>query len=328
MIATAVAQRCRTAGSARELQLAVIEALRPAVPFDAHVFVLTDPATSVGTSPLADGPDLARLPELIGCKYLTAANRWTALTGPAGRPDLDTPWRRLLRDLGVDDVLSAVFRDAFGCWAFLDLWRRAGRFTPAEAATVASVRDAVTEGLRRCHAASLRIPRRTVPPSGPLVVTLTDDLRIVGQTGYATEVLDALLPADGGRATVPAAAYNVGAQLRAVEAGVDPNPASARVWLTDGVWLTLRAARFGADAIAVGIEETAGADRIDLYARAFGLSPRERELIVKLVAGADTRALARQLGVSAHTVQDHLKSIFAKCATRSRHELVTQVLGG
>jgi DNA-binding CsgD family transcriptional regulator len=40
-----------------------------------------------------------------------------------------------------------------------------------------------------------------------------------------------------------------------------------------------------------------------------------------LVAGLDTRAIAGRLFVSAHTVQDHLKSIFAKVDVHSRREL-------
>ena len=43
------------------------------VRFDAHVWLLTDPVTRVGTSPLADVPMMAwpRLPELGRLRYLT-----------------------------------------------------------------------------------------------------------------------------------------------------------------------------------------------------------------------------------------------------------------
>ena len=64
-----------------------------------------------------------------------------------------------------------------------------------------------------------------------------------------------------------------------------------------------------------------------MFARAFGLSPREAELLTLLTTGVDTRLLARQLIVSEHTVQDHLKSIFAKTATRSRQSLLSRALG-
>ena len=65
-----------------------------------------------------------------------------------------------------------------------------------------------------------------------------------------------------------------------------------------------------------------------VFARACGLSRREAELLSHLVAGADTREVARQMFVSGNTVQDHLKSVFAKTATRSRRALLARALGG
>jgi hypothetical protein len=41
--------------------------------------------------------------------------------------------------------------------------------------------------------------------------------------------------------------------------------------------------------------------------------------------GVSTRQMAHVLGLSPHTVQDHLKSIFAKTGVRSRSELVGQI---
>jgi DNA-binding CsgD family transcriptional regulator len=46
-----------------------------------------------------------------------------------------------------------------------------------------------------------------------------------------------------------------------------------------------------------------------------------------LAAGGDTRDVARRMRLSEHTVQDHLKSVFAKTATRSRRDLLARVVG-
>lgn len=103
--------------------------------------------------------------------------------------------------------------------------------------------------------------------------------------------------------------------------------------LSGGLWLTLRAARIADDRptrrqnIAVTIEETSPADRAAVFARAFALSPRETELLGHLVAGNDTRHIADRMSLSAHTVQDHLKSMFAKTATRTRRTLISRALG-
>jgi len=45
------------------------------------------------------------------------------------------------------------------------------------------------------------------------------------------------------------------------------------------------------------------------------------------VSGTDTRELARRMFLSEHTVQDHLKSIFAKTSARNRRILLSRALG-
>ena len=57
------------------------------------------------------------------------------------------------------------------------------------------------------------------------------------------------------------------------------------------------------------------------------LSVRESELLSHLVTGAGTRELAGRMFLSEHTVQDHLKSIFAKTSTHNRRTLLSHVLG-
>jgi DNA-binding CsgD family transcriptional regulator len=49
-----------------------------------------------------------------------------------------------------------------------------------------------------------------------------------------------------------------------------------------------------------------------LLSRIYALTARERELVRLLLGGLDTRAVGDRLHISAHTVQDHLKSIFGK----------------
>jgi DNA-binding CsgD family transcriptional regulator len=79
--------------------------------------------------------------------------------------------------------------------------------------------------------------------------------------------------------------------------------------------------------MAVTIEHASPADRIDLFGRAHGLSRREAELTAALTRGLDTRELAEELFVSENTIQDHLKSIFAKTGSRNRGTLLARALG-
>ena len=94
---------------------------------------------------------------------------------------------------------------------------------------------------------------------------------------------------------------------------MDDGPAMARMPLPGGSWLTLRASRLDPDGtIAVTIDRAAPHEQLDAFCRAHGLSPREVELVELLAAGADTAAVAARLHLSPHTVQDHLKAVFAK----------------
>jgi len=345
-----VSRICDSAGDARTLRLDLLDAIRRVVGFDAYAWLVTDPETSVGCAPLADVPCLPELPELIRLKYLTTINRWTTLRGRAvllaeatgGDLSRSRMWRDLLRRYAVTDIASSVYRDRFGCWGFLDLWRAGaaprpgtvGRFGAAETGFLTAIARPVTAALRRCQAGTfVRGASRELVPPGPVVLLLSRDLEVRAQTPETQRYLRMLVPPAPDRPPVPASAYNVAAQLLASEAGIDKNPPLARVHLSHGLWLTLRAGRIGNAGIpeerdiAVSIEETSPTERLALFARAFGLTARERELLHHLASGSDTRDLARQMFVSEHTVQDHLKSIFAKTSARSRSTLLSRALG-
>ena len=335
MSVAGVIRICRQHDEARGLRLALLEELRAVVGFDAYSWLLTDPVTEVGCAPLADVPCLPELPRLIRLKYLTSLNRWTGLSRPAAllgaRRDHSLVWRDMLAGYGVDDVASMVFRDRFGCWAFLELWRIGPRapFTDADVDFLTAVAAPVTEALRRCQARTFDAVPAPPDRAGPVVLMLSPELEVRAQTPETDRYLRTLVPPDAERRPVPSGAYNVAAQLLAVEAGVDDHPPWARVHLAGGAWLTLRAARIGdgpAD-IAVTIETASPAERTEVFARALGLSAREAELLGHLVAGADTRHIAERMFLSEHTVQDHLKSIFAKGGTRNRRTLIARAAG-
>lgn len=331
-----MAERCEHLDDARELRLSLLDELRQVVPFDHFAWLLTDPRSEVGAAPIADVPCLPELPRLIRLKYATEVNRWTtqassvarlhAVTG--GRLEQSLVWRELLGDHHVSDVASIVFRDRFGCWAFLDLWRYGDLFTDAEAGVLADHVEMITTALRRC---TLRTFSRSAasrdrrPWPGPIVLVLSDRLEVRAQTPETERYLRALVPPDDDRPPIPAGAYNVAAQLLANEAGIDDNPPAARVHLEGGEWLTLRAARIGED-IAVSIERASPDERLDLFRLSAGLTARESELLDLLATGADTRTIASRMFVSEHTVQDHLKAIFAKTGTSSRRDLLARAV--
>ena len=76
-----------------------------------------------------------------------------------------------------------------------------------------------------------------------MVLLLSGSLELLDQTPRTDAHLRLLLPTSPGAAPVPAAAFNVAAQLLAVEAGVDDGPPTARAQLAGPEWISLRAAR-------------------------------------------------------------------------------------
>lgn len=337
-----IERMCDRRSGERELRAAVLAELSKAVPFDAYAWLLTDPRTEVGAAPLAEVPSRADLPTLVRRKYLTATNRWTSLppgtatslhTAIGESPSRSRGWRQLLADYGIDDVASLVFRDRFGCWGWLDLWRAHGHFTRQELELLAGLDRPVTPALRRSLDASFETDRagHQEQPE-PVVLILTDDLEPIAETPPVDAHLRALLPTEADRSPVPAAAYNVAAQLLAREQGIDDHAPSARAYHGDGIWVTVSAARLrrpGSETtrIAVTIEPTSATDRTDLLARVIGLTARESELLGYIVSGSDTREIARRMFLSEHTVQDHLKSIFGKADVHTRRLLVARATG-
>jgi DNA-binding NarL/FixJ family response regulator len=320
----------------------VLDDIRRAVGFDAFAWLLTDPETEVGSAPLADVPCLPELPRLIRLKYLTPINRWTGLDVPVARllastddhPERSLLWREMLQRYGVTDIASLVFRNRSGCWGFLDLWRIGGAaFTEADADWLTAIAKAVTDALQRCQGGTFALSAPVSVRAGPVVLVLSSDLEVQAQTRETDEYLRLLVPPGGDREPIPAGAYNVAAQLLAVEAGVDDHAPTARVHLSDGVWLTLRAARIGTTSaasgrdIAVTIEAATTSERMALFARASSLSARETQLLGHLVMGSDTRHVAQEMFLSENTVQDHLKSIFIKTDTHNRRTLLARVVG-
>jgi len=316
------------------------------VPFDAYVFMLTDPVTRVGTSPLADVPMLPwpRLPELIRARYLTTVNRWpelldssvhvaSLLEATAGEPSRSLLWQEVQRELGVVDVAVAPFGDRHGTWAMLELWRSGGRFAPDELRYLGQLAPHVVPGIRSALARTFVDAPDQLLPVGPAVVVLGPDLQVRSQTAGAAAALLRLNPPDEPMTPIPAAAYNVAGALVATEHGVPVGEPWSRVHLGGSRWVTVKADRMGppADAeardIAVSIEPSTPAERTDLFARVHGLSPRETQVMALLGNGMSSAEVAARLVLSEHTVNDHVKAVLEKSGARTRQVLLSRALG-
>ncbi|HWM75379.1 MAG TPA: helix-turn-helix transcriptional regulator [Nocardioides sp.] len=340
-----VERLCGAGLTPKALREQALAALRPALEYDAHVWLLTDPVTRVGTSPLADAPMMpwSRLPELGRLRYLTQVLRWADLMDAGrssgllleetdGEPERSRLWAEVLRELGVVDVASLALWDRFGCWAWLDLWRcgEAAAYGREERELLEDLAAPLTRGIREAQARTFVDESADLAMTGPAVVVLGPDLQVRTQTDWAAEALHRLNPPDQEIPTIPAAAYHVGGALVAQEHGIPVGPPWSRVHLGAGRWVTLRAARMGAAPdgdIAVTIEPSTPAERREVFGLAHGLTPREREILDLLATGADAPKIAEGLFLSLHTVHDHVKAILAKTGTSHRQTLLARIVG-
>lgn len=247
------------------------------------------------------------------------------------------------------------------CWGALTFFREVGRpdFTPEEAAWLRKVTPAIASGLRvgLLAAASSRAGRvggMLAPGASdaPSLVLLDawDEVRTM--TAAAGELLGDLADVklewqpDAGRLAghpsttlgqvhtgpLPAPVYAVAAAVRAIERSNRPaSPARLRVQSRSGRWLVLYGSRLagaGADPsdVAVFIEPARAPQMAPLIAAAYSLTEREQDVLRLVLGGAASSEIATTLCVTAYTVQDHLKAIFAKVGVRSRRDLVARFM--
>ena len=90
-----------------------------------------------------------------------------------------------------------------------------------------------------------------------------------------------------------------------------------------GLPLSLSPAQLGAAirAVAVGLRVALPQRAVDAL-----LTPREVEILACLGEGMSNKAIARKLGISAHTVKFHLEAVFTKLEAASRAEAVAKGL--
>jgi DNA-binding CsgD family transcriptional regulator len=137
---------------------------------------------------------------------------------------------------------------------------------------------------------------------------------------------------------LPAPVHEVAMRARAIARTISDGSkpehlqAHLRVQTHSGQWLMLHGSHMvgksvGTGQTAVILERAHSSQIAQLLMLAYGLTPREREVLQQVLKGLATKEMAVMLHVSANTVQDHLKAIFDKVGVRSRSELVARVLG-
>lgn len=82
----------------------------------------------------------------------------------------------------------------------------------------------------------------------------------------------------------------------------------------------------GAEEVVVTIRPAAGPGLLPTFAAWHDITLRERAVVALLLEGLPAKQIARRLGVSPHTVNDHLKAVYRKSGAAGRDELVAVLL--
>jgi DNA-binding CsgD family transcriptional regulator len=233
--------------------------------------------------------------------------------------------------LGGDQELIAALRTRTGeVWGALGLYREPGQpmFDAAELAFVQAVAPALAEGARR----ALLVGEASDPdrPDAPGLVVLSHTGEVESATPGVERWLQELPDGDWDAGKLPSAVLAVaGRALRTAEHPGEPGQvAVSRVLSRSGTWVVLHGACLvsgAAHRVAVIVEPAHPARIAPLLMSVYGLTEREQEVTRLVLQGNSTAEIAGRLVVSAHTVQQHLKSVFGKTGVRSRRDLVGRV---
>jgi DNA-binding CsgD family transcriptional regulator len=236
----------------------------------------------------------------------------------------------VLAPLGVSDELRAVLTVDGISWGWLVLFRfSASTFTTAEAA---SVEQLVPHLARAWRAALLAANSGTIPlDAAPAVVVVDEAGRVDALTPAAQDLLDQL--PRGRTGPTPDVLSALAVSTRAAASHEPPAPGPDRTMTrtmlpgADGSWVLLEAASLSGprELVAVTIRRARRSEIGELLLRTYGLTNRETQVALAVLRHETNQEIASALSISAWTVQDHLKAIFAKTGVRARRELAIKL---
>jgi DNA-binding CsgD family transcriptional regulator len=311
------------------------------VPFDAAFMAAADPDTMLFTRAFADdaliesGPrfldnEFGELPDVNRFVDLARARDPVASLDQAANGDRASSarWREIMGPLGMGDELRIALRVEGTVWGFMCLHRSgAAGFSVGDMAVLREVAPHAGEAIRRAAATA----GDATSDAAAEVVVLVADHVVMAVGGAVDDIGTAGSLAVGAPLPLPLAA--VARRLETIERGdhsVDALPAAIRMTTASGALVAVHAARLhdasGNGPIVLTVAPAAPAERSSLLLAAHGLTPAQRRVANLVLQGRTTGQIVVALGISAHTVQDHLKVVFDKVGVRSRRELVSALM--
>ncbi len=306
---------------------AVADVVRPLLPFDGWCLFGLDPANGLRTFQFG-GRGTEHTVEMAANeafqddvnKYAelgrsTVSVGWLARDHP--RADGSFRFNEIMRPQGFHSELRIVLRDSGRVWGALTLFRddRRSSFGDADVTTASQVSAPLASAVR--YHPTRRFPG--VPaPLPPGVILLRDDNQLVA-SDEARAWLEDLVPGGLDETHIDDVTRVVFDAANVVRRGSSPPHTVVRT--VSGRWLWVQGTRLNDDGVAVVMQSASIRQLLPTISHTHGLTHREAEVLEQLASGLATKQIARGMGLSPYTVNDHAKAIYRKCGVTGREEL-------
>jgi DNA-binding CsgD family transcriptional regulator len=229
---------------------------------------------------------------------------------------------KVFSPLGAIDELRVAFVAGSSCLGVGVFVRSEddGPFAREELADVRQLIPVVTGVLRRALGRGIEKAYK----GKRVVVVLDESDEVVAVTPGGWQLLDDLRtqPVD---AKLPGLVAATAAKVRAHR--IDPN-VTTRLRDRNGHWIRVDAAPIEGEKgmVALTMAPALADDLVGVLLDFYGLTARETEIALCVCRGLSTKDIAAELAISAHTVKDHMKVVFAKAGVSTRGELMASLL--
>jgi DNA-binding CsgD family transcriptional regulator len=307
----------------------VARAINLVASYDAGALMSTDPETQLPAGGVVTGFDPSACEpfwdnELLDPdfnKFNDLAKRVEPIATLAdatdGEVERSPRFQKLYSGFGAADELRAAFMSGSTCLAIGAFVRVGHLFSPTEVSDVRNLLVPAVAVLRGALAAP-----DAVAEQGPVVILLDGQNNVVSTSEGALPLLEDLrISVDAG---IPGTILVAATRARASRSATR---LSTRLRGSSGRWVRLHVTAMDGDAglVAVTIDRASASDLVPILLASYGLTGRETEVVLALCRGLATKEIATELGISTHTVRDHLKVVFAKTGINSRGELVARL---
>jgi DNA-binding CsgD family transcriptional regulator len=317
----------------------VAERISSAVPFDAHAFSTCDPDTGLMTHTVADSVPVALAHSYIEMIYPQALAQIATDMARKGvsvfaSEDQIPLAREVLAEHGVGEQLHVSISCGGRLWGLWCLMRASASSATStrhypflERLAPHLARGLQAAALIDCGLADGNSPSTECVPG---VLVLDSKNRPTLRTWMATTWLNDLrdvglqMPDD-----IPLSIISLASRLRARRIAVAEEE-HLRVRGLSGRWYTLRASlaepdSSGESSAVIVIRPAMALEVATILTQLYGFSLREREVVAAIARGEASKSIAAALGVSPHTVTEHIERACDKLGVHGRKALIAKL---